>query len=128
MALRVLIVDDSKSVRRHIKSLLEASGCRVITEAPNGLEAINQYVRYKPDFVTLDLVMPILDGLSALEEIRKYDPHAKVMVITSSLSKKIQAQAEELGVEIFVIKPVTLEKIQAALHQLNSPKKVGQYG
>jgi two-component system chemotaxis response regulator CheY len=72
--------------------------------------------------------MPVLDGLSALSEIRRYDPKAKVMVITSSLSKKNRSEAEELGVEIFVEKPISLEKIQQALSEIQRFKKGIKYG
>lgn len=126
--LTVLIVDDSDTVRRQLRSFLQECGCHVIAEAKNGIEAIDQYVRNKPQLVTLDLVMPVLDGLSALSEIRSYDPQAKVMVITSSLSKKNRTEAEELGVEIFVAKPVSLEKIRQALSEIQPMKKEIKYG
>jgi|688.fasta_scaffold63151_3 two-component system chemotaxis response regulator CheY len=124
----VLIVDDSGTIRGQLRNFLQESGCKVIAEAKNGIEAIDQYVRNKPEIVTLDLVMPVLDGLSALSEIRRYDPKAKVMVITSSLSKKNRSEAEELGVEIFVEKPISLEKIQQALSEIQRFKKGIKYG
>jgi len=124
----VLVVDDSGTIRSQLRNFLQECGCKVIAEAKNGIEAIDQYVRNKPEIVTLDLVMPVLDGLSALSEIRRYDPKAKVMVITSSLSKKNRSEAEELGVEIFVEKPISLEKIQQALSEIKRFKKGIKYG
>lgn len=125
----VLIVDDSQSVRKELRQHLTSLGYTVIAEASNGIEAIDAYVRFKPVLMTLDLVMPQLDGLSALREIRSYDPNAKVILITSSFSQKIRSKAEELGVEIWVEKPVNRAKLEEALLKLKAPQKQDiQYG
>ncbi|NBX77088.1 MAG: response regulator [Proteobacteria bacterium] len=128
MRYSALIVDDSASIRLELRSLLEECGYTVAGEAKNGLEAIDKYIRTKPDLVTMDIVMPELNGLDATQEIFKYDPQAKVIVITSSLSQKIRLKAEELGVRSFVVKPITLDKLKKALELLKSPKKEVKYG
>lgn len=124
----VLIVDDSASIRAHLRSIFKELGYRIAGEAENGLQAIDLYVRTKPKLVTLDIVMPVLDGMGAAEEIFKFDSDAKVIVITSSLSQKIKREAEELGVCSFVVKPVTEDKLKQALELLKSPKKEVKHG
>lgn len=128
MRYTVLIVDDSVAIREQLRSLLEECGYQVVGEAQNGLEAIDKYVRTRPHLVTLDIVMPELNGIDAAQEIFKYDPDAKVIVITSSLSQKIRLKAEELGVRSFVVKPITLDKLKMALELLKSPTKEVKYG
>lgn len=119
----VLIVDDSRRIRAELRQAFELLGYRVIAEATNGIEAIDAYVRFKPALLTLDLVMPQLDGLSALREILRYDPQAKVIIISSSFSQKIRSEAEELGVSLLLNKPVDLKQIAEALLSL---KKSGE--
>jgi len=124
----VLIVDDSQSIRTQLRALLHQCDYTVVAEAENGLKAIDRYLRYKPDLVTLDVYMPQLTGLEAAHEIFKFDPQAKVIVITSNLSQKTRLEAEELGVKTFIVKPLTLEKLQTALEHLNPEKKAKNYG
>lgn len=124
----VLIVDDSARIREQLRSLLSGCGYQVVGEAENGLSAIDQYLRHKPSLVTMDIVMPALDGLQATQEIFKYDAQAKIIIITSSLSQKIRLEAEELGVRSFVVKPITLDKLKKALELLKSPNEEVKYG
>lgn len=114
----VLIVDDSRSIRAELRRYLTNLGYQVVSEASDGIEAIDAYVRFKPSFVTLDLVMPQLDGLSALREIRRYDPQAKVIIISSSFNQKIRAEAEELGVMFMLKKPINERDLKEALLKL----------
>lgn len=114
----VLIVDDSSLTREHLRSLFQQCGYKVVAEADNGLSAIDSYLRYKPDLTTLDVYMPELNGLQAAQEILKYDPQAKVLVITSSLSQKIRHESEEIGVQALIVKPVTLNALKEALERM----------
>ena len=124
----VLIVDDSKNFRTKLKELLSALGYQVVAEGKDGLEAIDLYVRYRPELVTIDQVMPNLDGLSALREIKKFNPEANVVIISSCISQKTLKEAEELGVSVLIRKPIDLAKLREALKPLNSPKKGVTHG
>jgi len=124
----VLIVDDSETFRTQLKQLLDTLGFRVVAEGKDGLEAIDLYVRYRPELVTLDQVMPRLDGLSALREIKKFNPEANVVIISSCISQKTQKEAEELGVSVLIRKPVDLAKLRLALNQLDGPQKGMTHG
>jgi len=111
----VLIVDDSKDTRWELTRYFKDLGWRVSAEAENGLEAIDAYIRVRPDLVSLDLVMPVLDGLSALQEIKKFDSTAMIMIISASINQRVIQQANVWGVDLFVQKPVTLEKLKSVL-------------
>jgi two-component system chemotaxis response regulator CheY len=123
LAESVLIVDDSPSIRAQLRQYFQTLGHPVVAEASNGIEAIDAYVRYKPQWMTLDLVMPQLDGLSALREILRYDPKAKVVIISSSFSQKIRSEAEELGVILLLNKPVSLSQIEEATQFLRTSQE-----
>lgn len=118
----VLIVDDSKDTRWELKKYFKLLGWNVVAEAENGLEALDTYIRVRPDLVSLDIVMPILDGISALQEIKKFDATATVILVSSALTDRLIHQAKNLGVEGFVHKPVTVEKLEAALKNCEIPK------
>ena len=80
MGKKILVVDDALFMRRVIRKNLEGSGYQDIEEACSGEEALELFSREKPDLVLLDITMPGMSGLEVLEEIRKKDPAAKVIM------------------------------------------------
>ena len=83
MAKRVLIVDDSLLMRKMIADALTADGWTVAGEAASGQEAVAKYVELQPDVVTLDIVMPDTGGIYALQNILRFDPQAKIVVVSA---------------------------------------------
>ena len=124
MKYRILIVDDSARVRRQLFESYAALGHQPIAEASDGIEAIDQYLRFRPDLVSLDLVMPVLDGVGALQEILKINPKARVMLVSSSVDSEKGREAKSLGVRVFVQKPFNLKTLQEALLELERLEKV----
>lgn len=108
--LTVLVCDDSILVRRQLKDLLEDLGCQVL-EAKNGLQGVEMYRQEKPDAVFLDIVMPELDGLQALQAIRESDSQAKVIMVSSAATASYVKQALQAGAFSFIQKPYTKEEI-----------------
>ncbi|ADQ04032.1 response regulator receiver protein [Caldicellulosiruptor owensensis OL] len=106
-----LIVDDSPVWRRIIRKFVEEKlkGI-VVAEASDGLEAINLYNKLKPNVVTMDIEMPKLDGIRAIEEILKYNKDAKVIVISSKGEEDIVRKALLKGARDFIIKDLETEK------------------
>lgn len=81
---RVLIVDDTAFMRMSLKAMLEKNGFQVVDEAENGSVAVKKYKELRPDIVTMDITMPVMDGIQALKEIRKFDANSKVIMISAS--------------------------------------------
>ena len=112
---RVLVVDDSSYARLYVKQLLEEHGFEVVGTAENTSQAVELYQKFKPDVVTMDVVMPGANGLEAIKVLKGIDPKAQIVVISVLQSESAAKQARELGVSAFVGKPVEWEKLQKAL-------------
>ena len=97
MAKRVLIVDDSMLMRKMLGDILTADGWTVVGEAASGQEAVAKYAEFQPDLVTLDIVMPDTDGIYALQNILRFDPQAKVVVISALNQTKLVSEAIRKG-------------------------------
>ncbi len=116
--LRCLIVDDSAFMRFHLRRLMDSFENVIASEAANGNEAITEYGRMRPDFVLMDIVMPGLEGVETVRRIRKVDPGARVIMISSvSYNEKVQ-EALAAGARCFLPKPVTTEGLRQAIKQV----------
>ncbi|MBI5440087.1 MAG: response regulator [Deltaproteobacteria bacterium] len=115
MALRVLVVDDSATARGLISRVLQQQGCEVVGLASSGAEALEAYPRIKPDFVTLDLVMPQMTGQETLRALKAQDPSAVVIVISSLGMMKTVMECVKAGASYYLVKPFKSEKVRAVL-------------
>jgi two-component system chemotaxis response regulator CheY len=111
MSRRVLIVDDSALMRRMVKDTLLVDGWEIAGEACNGQDAAEQYEKLRPDVVTLDIIMPGTDGMSALQSILHGDPNAKIVVVSALSQTKLISEAIRLGAQDFVAKPFLPEQL-----------------
>lgn len=102
---RIVIVDDSQAFRTQLKKILTDGGHDVVSEAENGQEGIEQCHACLPDLVTLDIGMPVMDGMTALKQLRSEMTDVKVVMISAcSESSKVMA-ALELGAAHYILKP-----------------------
>ncbi|MCI0370946.1 MAG: response regulator [candidate division NC10 bacterium] len=119
MAVRVLIVDDALFMRSMIRDIFSREGFEVVGEAENGAEAVRLHRDLKPDLTTMDIVMPVLDGLSALREVVRMDPRANVIMVSALGQESLIAEAIEAGARDFIVKPFqasrVLKVVQSAL-------------
>ena len=115
---RVLITDDAIFMRVALKTMLVKNGFEIVGEAENGAIAVEKYKLLKPDIVTLDITMPIMDGLEALKQIKAFDKNAKIMMISAMGQESIVREAIILGATGFVIKPFNEETIIKAFNKL----------
>ncbi len=114
---RVLVVDDAAFMRVRAAKVLEDSGHEV-EQAENGLEAVKKYAEWRPDAVLMDITMPEMDGLTALKEIRKLDPGARVAMVTAMGQQAIVMEALKAGAKDFVLKPFQPDRVLGALQKL----------
>lgn len=117
-ALNVLICDDSMLVRKKLKELLENFGCEVC-EAQNGQEGLAVYKSNQPDAVFMDIVMPDMDGLEALKEIKSFDDGAKVIMLSSTGTAVKLMEALKNGAVDFIQKPYSKDQIEQALKKVS---------
>ncbi|MCV0409356.1 response regulator [Nitrosopumilus sp.] len=104
---KILIVDDSEAFRLKVKSILiDAQIGYYFYEARDGKEAVEQYISKKPHVVIMDILMPKVDGLTAIAAIRKYDPNAKIIVASTKDNKELVDDAIKTGgAKDFIFKP-----------------------
>lgn len=114
----VVIVDDSALVRANLRDLIEGEGYTVVSEAVNGEDAVEMYKKYSPDLITLDITMPIKNGVDALKEIIAADPAAKVVMVTAAGQQRIVIDAIKLGAERFIMKPFSEKEVISMLDDI----------
>ncbi len=117
MIKKILIVDDSPVSRAIVKKCLPRGHAFELFEAGDGLEGVARFKETRPDVTLLDLTMPVMDGFEALEEIRKADPEAVVVVLTADIQQKTVNKVMALGAATVTPKPPSAEKIEQALAQ-----------
>ena len=120
MAQRILIVDDSRLTRAIIKNTLTGAGFDVVGEAENGKDAIIKFRELKPDMVTMDLIMPDVDGMQATKEILSKDPGAKILVVTSLGQKLLEEDAMKTGAKGMIAKPFQPQELVKAVNDVLS--------
>ena len=111
-AKRLLIVDDALIMRKRIRDIAEEVGWEVAGEAENGEEAIAVYERERPDLVTLDIIMPKMDGVAALKGVRAADPEAQVIMISAVDQRAKLAECIASGALDFIVKPFHADRLR----------------
>ncbi|TRM10666.1 response regulator [Lentibacillus cibarius] len=101
----ILIVDDSRFMRGYLKRMIQQYGYPDVIEAADGQEAINVYKYCNPTIVFLDITMPNVDGLTALEKIIEFNPNAKVVMCSAIGTEFNVVEALKLGATNFIVKP-----------------------
>ena len=102
---KIMIVDDSLVIRINLKKIFQKQGYEIVAEAANGQEAVEKYMKFHPDLTTMDITMPILDGISALQKIRELDNEA-VIIMISALGQELKIiEAMKSGAQHYIVKP-----------------------
>ena len=114
---RVLIIDDSLFVVKQLKQILQSESFEVVGEAHDGEEGVNAYKELSPniDFVTCDITMPKLDGITALEQIMAFDSNAKVIMISALGKEDLVKKALLAGAKNYIVKPLDRVKVLSRL-------------
>ncbi len=119
----VVVVDDDSMMREMLKLMLRSEAYSVIGEAVNGIDAIALCERLTPDLVLLDINMPKMDGLQALEEIRKVSPASIVIMVSVDATMDRVSEAIKKGATGFVIKPLNAANVLDRIAQCLKGKK-----
>ncbi len=118
MSKRVLVVDDAMFMRDILRDIFASEGFEVVGEASNGVEAVEKYKELKPDLVTMDLVMPLKNGIEAMREILAFDAKAAVVVCSALEQEKLAIEAIEAGAMDYIVKPPRAEDVLAVVKKV----------
>jgi len=108
---RLLVVDDATIMRMRISGVAREAGWEIVAEATNGVEGLARYREQRPDLVTLDIVMPELDGVEMLRQLRSEDPAARVVMVSAVDQRAKLRECIALGALDFVVKPFDKERL-----------------
>jgi two-component system chemotaxis response regulator CheY len=110
---RILIVDDSMFVKKQLGQILTSEGFELVGTAGDGEEAIELYKEHHPnvDLVTMDITMPGMDGLTALERIVAFDPEAKIIMVSALGKQDLVKKSFMLGAKNYIVKPLDRKKV-----------------
>ncbi|MGC5324110.1 response regulator [Brevibacillus sp. SYSU BS000544] len=115
MSNKVLIVDDAAFMRMMIKEILSKNGYTVVGEASDGAQAVEKYKELGPDLVTMDITMPEMDGITALKEIKKIDPSARIIMCSAMGQQAMVIDAIQAGAKDFIVKPFQADRVIEAI-------------
>ncbi len=116
--IRVLVVDDAAFMRWAIRGILERNNFEVVGEAENGLRGISKYKECKPDLVTMDITMPEMGGIEALQSILAIDSDAKVVMVSAMGQDSMVKEAILCGAKSFVLKPFKEDHVVRTLTKI----------
>jgi two-component system chemotaxis response regulator CheY len=110
---KVLVVDDSMFVTKQITQILTSEGFEVVATAENGEDGLEKYKELHPgvDLVTMDITMPKMDGVTALEKIIEFDKNARVVMISALGKQDLVKQSLMIGAKNYIVKPLDRKKV-----------------
>ncbi len=118
MAIKVLFVDDSAFMRGILKGIILKEPFILAGEAENGKQAVEQFQALQPDLVTMDIVMPEMDGIDAVKSIRANHPEARIIMVSAMGQQSMVIEAIQAGARDFIIKPFQPPRVHEALKRV----------
>lgn len=118
MGLKVMVVDDALFMRNMLRGILEEAGYEIIAEASDGVEAVAKYREFRPDITTMDIIMPVKNGIEALSEIVAFDSSAKVVMCSAVGQESLVQAAQSAGALDFIIKPFNAERVTEVIKRV----------
>lgn len=112
-----MIVDDAAIMRMRLRDILDPH-FEIVCEAEDGEEALKNYVESRPDFITLDITMPRLNGIETLKKLVSDYPEAKVVIVSAVGQKKLVFEALSSGAKDFIVKPFDPERVKQSIFRL----------
>lgn len=121
--MKVLLVDDSKTMRNIQRAVLTELGATEIVEAGDGLEALDRLESFKPDLALVDGAMPNMDGLSFVRAFREKDRSTPVIMVTTESERSRVVEAIKAGVDNYVVKPFTPDLLAQRVSETMKKRK-----
>lgn len=118
MAYRLMIVDDSNIIRNRIERCFEGSSIEIVATANNGVDAVLKFDEFRPDFITMDLTMPQMDGLECIKRIVDKGTGVSILVVSALSDRMTALQALQVGARGFIYKPFNDEELIAGMQRL----------
>jgi two-component system chemotaxis response regulator CheY len=112
-AYRVLVVDDSMFIAKQLGQIFTSEGFEVAGTAADGAQGVDKYKELYPniDLVTMDITMPVMDGVSALEKILEFDKNAKVIMVSALGKEDVVKKSLLMGAKSYIVKPLDRKKV-----------------
>lgn len=117
---RILITDDSETIRELMKEILKSGGHTIVGEAVDGKEAVSMFNELHPDITTLDIAMPVMDGMEALSQIMETDPDAKILMVSSASQDGNIPKSMIYGAIEFIEKPFDAEQLLTIIAKIEN--------
>jgi YesN/AraC family two-component response regulator len=117
---RILVVDDSAVMRRNLEKILTEGGHEVVGQAISGMQAVVLYSELNPDVVTMDITMPIMNGVDAVKYIINKDVNAKIIMISALNQKNMVFEALNNGAKNYILKPLDPEGLLKSINEVLS--------
>ncbi len=111
----VLIAEDSEFISDILQDIFREMGFEIAGVVTSGDEAVRMFEKTKPDLISMDILMPGMDGLTAMEKIREMDGNIPIIVISALMQNRLKARAKELGAVAFIEKPFNIEDVEAVV-------------
>ena len=118
--MKILLVDDSRTIRNIQKNTLKTIGHTDITEASDGIEALACISQERPELMLVDWNMPNMDGITLIKKVRETDKELPIIMVTTEAEKSRVLEAVKAGVNNYVVKPFTAETLAAKITQTMS--------
>jgi two-component system chemotaxis response regulator CheY len=109
--LRVLIVDDAIFMRKMISDILVENGMEIVGEADTGAKAVEKYMELRPDLVTMDIIMPEMNGIDAVRKVMEFDSKARIVMCSALGQQALVQEAITAGAKDFLIKPFNSARV-----------------
>ena len=117
MAKRIMVVDDSRIIYAQMKKLLEDTDYEIVAYCRDGEEAMEQYGQVNPDLVTMDIIMPGMDGLETAQAILEEHPDARIIMVSSLAYDDTFEEAQTIGAKGFIDKPFEKDRLLEAFRE-----------
>jgi len=121
--MKILLVDDSRTIRNIQKNVLAQLGHTDVAEAADGLEALQRIREQRPDLMLVDWNMPNMDGITLVRNVRANDPNLPIIMVTTEAEKSRVIEAIKAGVNNYVVKPFTSQTLSEKIEQTMAKAK-----